>query len=89
MKYREDINSSLDLLRLLSTGTSWWEYEKASGSTGLEFRKEVLSGERDVEVRNEDEASHKIWVEGWGLKSGILDNPISDEADRLETECSD
>lgn len=42
--------------------------------------EEKSSLEKDKQVKNENEASQEEvvkWIKGWGLKSGILENPIS------------
>lgn len=63
MKSEEDINSYLDLLRLLYIGICRWEYEKASGIQIWNLEEEsILKKEICMEVRNEDEASREETV---------------------------
>lgn len=63
MKSEGDINSYLDLLRLLYIGIFRWEYEKASGIQIWNLEEEsILKKEICMEVRNEDEASREETV---------------------------
>ena len=63
MKSEEDINSYLDLLRLLYIGIFRWEYEKTSGIQIWNLEEEsILKKEICMEVRNEDKASREETV---------------------------